>query len=1127
MRSHGLRACHFALALAVVLATLCRQDVAAEPVCEVMVQPGEPLQDLAGIACNVSEVTCNCTNTYLADFQPVFWPVTYRVNETMNKTRAGYWHLTDKSSRCAAGFGASGAPTELSCPPGFYCSGGLAPPRSCSSGDHCPGRTPQAGRRCPAGSFCPFPAAPLQPCMDGGYCPEGSTRPQACQPGNYCRSGQVKDCPKGYYCPFASDEPIKCRFFNRCPPNSTHQDITVLTVCFLLLCCAAMYAGKRFYNVIVQSSLGVCSLAVAVAGSMWLVDRYLGGFLTLLLVVVVVNHVFLQWSSGYCPAIVPRLLLFCTFITALYVVWLKNPAWSMLIAGMLIFLAICWLMSLDDCRCGVLLGRLLLVAAFAGLIFVTSRTDPELIVGMTILFIVGACYLIVLWAIEVFRPRSEAVPAGSAPAGAARALIDASMDLTGHVLRPGGPGSGGAGAMGFRERRPSSGARVGMLARELESQPVSGADGVSFSLQGVGFSLPDGTELLKGIDLGISACDRVAVMGPSGSGKSTLLAVLSGQAFYGRVTGRFLINGKQADDLGFLRHVTGYVPQDDVLHGELTVEDNIRFQASLRLPAATNGSEVQSAVEQVTRDLNLSAIVKARVGTPEIRGISGGQRKRVSIAMELVAQPLLLFADEPTSGLDSTTAHEVVGCLNQAAQRQGTTVISVIHQPRYETLCLFSDLVLLATGGTLVYAGPAQEAAKSFQRHLRTSFPQNANPADVMLDAIQSPSQHSDAALAELRRCGRRNAAEVGPHSRDPFYRTKAPFFRAVVIHMDRAILQTMCSYGTIAVNHALCIGALVLLCAMVKYQQIDNFMMQSSFAALFLMLLQAIAAQRIFGADLLNTLREARVGMSIAAYFVAKDLVALTEVTLSAAVFASAYGALSGAHQDLPHLFAGTWAFVYSIFGLSYIFSICLSAGAAQMSAVAATFVSYCVSGIYTPNLPQLAGYLGDRGWMIPALSSVRWFWGYLITAEVHYLTPLSRKYGSDSLRSKGYDPDYLDCSYEGLDRERTGVINLRIAWQAGRGCVCSGVNMLLLGLVFRFLAVVCLSLQVLAKTSGWARFFGQSERGAWKLMGRLFALLVACFLALVMLVEVWIFGIIQVEVPQLLRHLGLHSGR
>merc|ERR1719217_1833626 len=115
-------------------------------------------------------------------------------------------------------------------------------------------------------------------------------------------------------------------------------------------------------------------------------------------------------------------------------------------------------------------------------------------------------------------------------------------------------------------------------------------------------------------------------------------------------------------------------------------------------------AEVASWVGEVLGKLHIEEIAESRVGSAEKRGISGGQRKRVSIAMELVTKPHLLFADEPTSGLDSTTSHDVVKSLNESALQDGTTVVAVIHQPRYDTLCLFDDLILMGVGGCLVYA---------------------------------------------------------------------------------------------------------------------------------------------------------------------------------------------------------------------------------------------------------------------------------------------------------------------------------------------------------------------------------------------------------------------------------------
>jgi len=601
-------------------------------------------------------------------------------------------------------------------------------------------------------------------------------------------------------------------------------------------------------------------------------------------------------------------------------------------------------------------------------------------------------------------------------------------------------------------------------------------------------------------------------MGPSGSGKSTLLAVLSGRASYGQVAGGLLVSGHPTDDLRFLQHVTGFVPQDDVLHGELTVEENVHFQAALRLPEGTSLGQVNSKVARVAEDLKIHGILQERVGTAERRGVSGGQRKRVSIAMELVAQPLLLFADEPTSGLDSTTSHDVVRCLNEAAARLGMTVVAVIHQPRYETLRLFDDLVLLGAGGCLVYSGPTAGAVEHFRGRLRVAFPADTNPADVLLDAIQPPRSEDFAdAWRAFAVPPQPPAARVSP---ELFYRHRPPFFRAALIHMDRAILQCLRARVALFVGQALCVATTSILCFIIHNERLDQFIMQSAFAALFLMLLQGVAAQRIFGADLPMIWREARVGMPMVAYLVAKDLAALFEITLSAAVFAATYGSQSGAQLELHRLFAGAWAFVYATFGLNYIFSIVLSPSAAQMSAVVSSFISFCVAGVYQPQLPEIAAMFGGRGWMIPALSPIRWLFGFLLTAESNHLTDIARQGSGGMLASKGYDLKYLDDCASSMVGADESVLTLHQAWETNRGWVCSTAPLLLLGVIFRFLAGLCLMLYVHAQTSGWARFFGQSNVGAWKLAGHLFTLLVGSFLAVFLFAEIWAFGILKLDV-------------
>lgn len=146
-------------------------------------------------------------------------------------------------------------------------------------------------------------------------------------------------------------------------------------------------------------------------------------------------------------------------------------------------------------------------------------------------------------------------------------------------------------------------------------------------------------------------------MGPSGSGKTTFVTTLTGEALsYGNRSGTITVNDVHGGDLSSFADRVGFVPQDDVLHGDLTVRENLKYAARYRLPAETTKAERKRIVNNVMKLLEIDHIANSIVGTAEKRGISGGQRKRVSIGVELVAQPSILILDEPTSGLDSTTS---------------------------------------------------------------------------------------------------------------------------------------------------------------------------------------------------------------------------------------------------------------------------------------------------------------------------------------------------------------------------------------------------------------------------------------------------------------------------------------
>merc|ERR1719254_100952 len=174
--------------------------------------------------------------------------------------------------------------------------------------------------------------------------------------------------------------------------------------------------------------------------------------------------------------------------------------------------------------------------------------------------------------------------------------------------------------------------------------------------------------------------------------------------------------------------ILGFVPQDDIVHETLTVSEQIRFSAALRNRVGTTKDKVDRITTDVLNVMQIEHIQNSIVGSVEERGISGGQRKRVNIGLELAAQPTVLFLDEPTSGLDSSSSLAVCTALQKLSEL-GMNCIMVIHQPRYSLFTLFDDVLLLGKGGNTVYLGESS-GAKDYFEMLGFEMPANENPAD-------------------------------------------------------------------------------------------------------------------------------------------------------------------------------------------------------------------------------------------------------------------------------------------------------------------------------------------------------------------------------------------------------------
>ncbi|MEU2231781.1 FHA domain-containing protein [Streptomyces vietnamensis] len=228
---------------------------------------------------------------------------------------------------------------------------------------------------------------------------------------------------------------------------------------------------------------------------------------------------------------------------------------------------------------------------------------------------------------------------------------------------------------------------------------------VSFSARHLTVTVDGGKQILKDVTFGVPEKSLIGVIGPSGSGKSTLLKALTG--YRPANEGDVLYDNRSLyKQFAELRQRIGLVPQDDILHKELTVQKALRYAAKLRFPGDTAAAEREARIDEVLRELKLDIHKEKKVTS-----LSGGQRKRVSVALELLTKPSLIFLDEPTSGLDPGMDRDVMQLLRGLAD-DGRTVLVVTHSVAELGLC--DKLLVMAPGGSVAYFGPPEEALNFF-----------------------------------------------------------------------------------------------------------------------------------------------------------------------------------------------------------------------------------------------------------------------------------------------------------------------------------------------------------------------------------------------------------------------------
>jgi len=283
--------------------------------------------------------------------------------------------------------------------------------------------------------------------------------------------------------------------------------------------------------------------------------------------------------------------------------------------------------------------------------------------------------------------------------------------------------------------------------RDYEGNVTIEADGLAVTAHAGGSEL-----LLEDVRFTVFPSEIVALMGPSGAGKTTLLKALNGYTI--PASGEVLFNGHSLyAAFDSYRLELGYVPQDDIIHPLLTVREALYFTAKLRTDLRED--EIGMRIDQVLETLDISGIQDKLIGSPERKVISGGQRKRVNIAMELLCDPTVLFLDEPTSGLASSDSLKVIQHLHLLAQ-SGKTVLLTIHQPSTTIFRLFDDLILISRdsrdrvpAGTkpgparLVYFGPAYPESVEFfnplgVEELKKKSPGAEPPPDLLFEGLEA-----------------------------------------------------------------------------------------------------------------------------------------------------------------------------------------------------------------------------------------------------------------------------------------------------------------------------------------------------------------------------------------------------
>ena len=522
---------------------------------------------------------------------------------------------------------------------------------------------------------------------------------------------------------------------------------------------------------------------------------------------------------------------------------------------------------------------------------------------------------------------------------------------------------------------------------DIRVEPLAGQ--IRADVDGVSVSVPDRAtgqplQLLDQVSLSAYPSEIVAIMGPSGAGKTTLLQCLTGERLPTHGTVR-LAGIDVHRDFEQLRGLIGYVPQDDIVHGDLTVYEALSYAARLRLPRDTTRAEIERRVEEVLAELGLEHRKHTRVGSVEDKTLSGGERKRVNLGLELIADPLVLLADEATSGLSSEDSREVLAALRRVADK-GRPVIMTIHQPSGSLYRSIDHAMILARGGHLAYFGPTEPDSYEY-------FEGRSGEPESLLESLEKRSATSWASRyatseprtrwIDDRKLPSAPTPAGGPRQRP---RGRMPLW-TVLARTARLELGSLASWA-----RYLAPPAAIALLMMVLY---DRFAQDDEIGRntpLFFLVVTAFfcgafnAATKIVGERAIYR-RERMAGLGLPGYVLSKFLVLSAVTTVQVAVVTLPVFLVLGFDGDLLQVLAVLMVTGWSAVAAGLLLSTLVARAEAAMNLIPILVVAELLVSGYFVALTDADGSRKAAAWLAAPMA-VRWSAQIVLDLEREGLT-------------------------------------------------------------------------------------------------------------------------------------------